>query len=383
MNSLVETIKTSSVCDEAPPAAAIIGEPAWRDTTDTNTEDLQQKFGAYRPSMLSALSREMQSSEQLVVGLLPSRSITLLVGDSGLGKSPLLYQLALCVATGQPFLEFPVRQGAVIIFDHENGVGQTEEILSTVGRFLGLDSLPDANLLIWNANCAPVRWGREGYTHMDLVRAVRPSLVVIDPLVAILPEMEARNEIARRVFQDTLRPLISEIGCSIAGIHHIRKQSTRSEHPVPSLVESDWRRWFDQTRGAGAMINASDVRLGVDAPGFSIRDQTNDGRNEETALIMRGFGRVRGEIPLMHITRVYDGDGKPLGYSRATGTSLLDMTDQRNTYSALPSRFRFTEAKTIYGRRDQATIDFLKKCQGLGLLRKDGNFYEKVQASEN
>jgi len=51
----------------------------------------------------------------------PSRSVNILVGDSGLGKSPLVYQLGISVATGVPFLGRETRKGRVVIADNENG----------------------------------------------------------------------------------------------------------------------------------------------------------------------------------------------------------------------------------------------------------------------
>src|SRR5258708_14136069 len=50
-------------------------------------------------------------STRLVEGLLPPRSVNILVGDSGVGKSPLAYHLGLCFASGTPFLVLPVHSG--------------------------------------------------------------------------------------------------------------------------------------------------------------------------------------------------------------------------------------------------------------------------------
>ena len=82
---------------------------------------------------------------------------------------------------------------------------------------------------------------------------------------------------------------------------------------------------------------------------------------------MRGFERVRGEIPLFYLARVLDEDGEPLGYRKVTGASLLPA-NQREAFTKLPGTFRFKEAPKIYGKGDQATIDFLRKCISLGLL---------------
>jgi RecA-family ATPase len=45
------------------------------------------------------------TQEYLVDGLLPEKSISILVGDSGLGKTPLALALAIAVASGTSFLD--------------------------------------------------------------------------------------------------------------------------------------------------------------------------------------------------------------------------------------------------------------------------------------
>ena len=36
----------------------------------------------------------------------------------------------------------------------------------------------------------------------------------------------------------------------------------------------------------------------------------------------------------------------------------------------------------LYGKGAQATTDFLKKCIGVGIMRKDGREYRKVEVPE-
>ena len=74
-----------------------------------------KRWGLRTPEGLRIRARELGASEYLVKELLPARSIAFLLGDSGLGKSPLVYQLAICVAAGVPFLGCATRQGSVVM----------------------------------------------------------------------------------------------------------------------------------------------------------------------------------------------------------------------------------------------------------------------------
>jgi len=65
-----------------------------------------------------------------------------------------------------------------------------------------------------------------------------------------------------------------------------------------------------------------------------------------------------------------------------TGLELLFNTEQQSAFMRLPSKMAFKDAMAIYGRKDQATNDFLQKCIRVGILRKLAKgIYEKLEAS--
>jgi hypothetical protein len=100
-------------------------------------------------------------------------------------------------------------------------------------------------------------------------------------------------------------------------------------------------------------------------------------------VVIRGFERVNGEIPTMFVRRVLGADGRPVGYARAGGVSLLTNPGHAGAYQRLPPRFRFTEAKRIYGKLDSATANFLRACESAGILKKVGEWYEKVSDDDS
>lgn len=353
-------------------------------TTQLQQPDLSQlkrQWGVRSPGELRQRTREIGGRQYVIQGLIPERSISLLAGDSGLGKSPLLYQAAICVAAGVPFLGHPAEQGSVLYLDYENGVGEVNDLIERLAAYQGLADVPD-NLLLWNYNDAPAKWGQPGYTFRDMILAIHPKLVIVDSLGAHCPDMEEMNSTATRMYQ-SFRKIISDCGCSFVGVHHLKKPSDKPDHAPQALENANLRQWFQQVRGARALVNGSDVRIGVDEPGVAGGLHNIDGNNEQIALVMRGFGRVRGEIPTTYIARVFDEEGIAQGYKKLTGASLLFNNGQINTYNSLPTRFRFKDAQLAYGKAAQPTTDFLNKCCSLGILRKVARgVYEKVQLSE-
>jgi hypothetical protein len=338
---------------------------------------LKSQWGVYTHGDLKQRRGEIGNTEYLIEGLIPARSVGIIVGDSGLGKSALLYQVAVCIAAGVDFLGRKVKQGRVLVMDYENGLGQVDDMVSAITKHLGV-SMPTENLLLWNFNDCPSRFGQSGSTAIDLIRDAKPCLVILDSFTAYRPDIEESNPGATTEIK-RFRVLNREYHSSVLGSHHLKKPTDFA----PSLEDVKPRSWLLQARGAGALINATDVRLAVEEPRRSKPLQGAGGTQEEVALVMRGFARVRGEVPVTYITRTFDEDGRPLGYSKASGACLLFNKDQETAFANLPERFRFKDAQRVYGKGAQATTDFLNKCISLGLIQKADRRYEKVASEDS
>jgi putative DNA primase/helicase len=314
---------------------------------------------------------EHRQTNFIVQDLIPARSLCLAVGDSALGKSAYFYQMALCITAGIPFLGQDVVRGRVFYLDYENAEADVEAILSSLKRYLRLTKIPP-EFIAWNFN-SPSHNGDSTSSALEMISKFAPSLAIVDSLGSYAPDMERNTAVATRTLQG-LRRTIRESGASVIGVHHIRKESTRKSEASEPL-EGDLRRWFQEARGPRALFNGSDVRLGMAEPrSAKIRVPIGDA---ELAFLVRGFARVRGEIPLTYVARELDNDGKPLGYRKLTGVELSFNSEQEGAFHRLPNCFRYKVAHLTYGKGHQATVDFLKKCIALGILRKTPDGYEK------
>jgi hypothetical protein len=339
---------------------------------DKGPPTLRQQHSILSYQDLVKRCEEIGAGRYVINELIPQRSLGLLVGHSGLGKSALVYQMALCVASGKDFIGHKVAKGRVLVIDYENGIGQVKDMLGSLSNFLKLESVPD-ELGLFNYNDID---SSSSQMVREAIIDFKPSLVIVDSITGMYPEIEEKNSNALRAYQD-FRQMIKATGTSILGIHHLKKPSTDKYSSSPSLEDEGTREWFYQVRGASALINNSDVRLGVDEPKQRIT-YTNAITTIEIALVMRGFGRVKGEIPLMHIVRVSDDEGEPLGYEKAAGEMLLSNPEQMDAYKNLPNTFRFKDAQQKYGKGAQSTDNFLKKCIAIGILKRINKGYEKV-----
>ena len=306
------------------------------------------------------------ASPDLVDGLFRERSINLLVGDSGLGKTPLAIQAGVAVAAGIAFLDHPCREGKVLYCDAESGVVEFLRTLKSVSRLAGLHPVPK-NFLVWSPNFHE-RSNESELWSARLIRRVRlaePDLVVVDPLRAFWPQAPEKP-VDAMILLTTLRELSRKIGCSWLITHHLRKKNF--QHRV--TLEEDRHLWFQEAAGALALVNGSDTRLGVE-----------ESKNSKAALLMAGFVRSRGWIESHHLRRVLGDNGDPLDYRLLKGAAHLNEKDQ-GALAKLPKRFRFRDARRVLGgTSDSNTTRFISLCTLHGLISQTSEGYEKKPAA--
>jgi hypothetical protein len=323
-----------------------------------------------RPEDVDALcAHEFSGSGGIVAGLIPKRAVSFLIGDSGLGKSPLAYQLGLSVAAGIPFLAgMETEQGPVVYLDYENGLQEGREVRQQLVRFL---ELPDAprDFYVWTPDQSELK--------VESLCQGKPKLVIVDSMRSHDPHFEKGEHAGEKMKQ--LNDLARKHGVAILVIHHTRKPG---ENGVPRLdakigdgkdaKDTPLMLWLKETAGHSSIINQSHTRIAVDSP---------DGRSSkaEAALVLRWHRRIRGEAGPLYLERVCDGDGEALGYRRIADVALLGNPDQTAAFDKLSPQFTFKEAKGAYSKTDDPTRKFLVKCIQLGLIRQTGRgLYERL-----
>jgi len=350
--------------------------PSGNTAEQSSSARWKRLWSLHTPDSLRTRAQQLGRTKYIVEGLVPAASVGMVLGDSGLGKSPLMYQLAICVAAGLPFLGRQTRKSCVLIADFENGMADILELVEGLSRFLGLPEHPNSDdLLLWTAqDCSP-QYGQADHTLLDMLRDVKPALAIIDSLASYDPDAEEKNRTAGKLLRQ-LRGIARDVGTATYFVHHRRKQPRKADEGAGPLESANIRRWFEDARGASALVNGSDVRLGVGEPDISAVQK--DG----VALVVRGFGRVRGEIGPLYVARDLDENSDPTGYRLLVGPELLFNREHEQAFERLPRQFSFKEAKQIYGKSDQPTHNWLQRLLSLGLILKQGRgAYEKISQS--
>ena len=242
------TFLSPSTVALAAPRPNRTGDHAEPNTLDAST---LRAFGLHTKASLDSLCESYARKQFVLDGLIARGSLNIAAGDSGLGKSPLFYQLALCVAAGIPWLGMPTTKGTVLYVDFENGELQSQGLRDSLLRHLEQRDCPD-NFL--------THYGGSELDLVRVIRAVRPSLVIVDTLRAYDPSIEENNTktgIALKKF----RSVAHDTDTAVVLMHHLKKPG---EHGVPSLEDTPPLQWLNQACGARALINQMDFRLGID-----------------------------------------------------------------------------------------------------------------------
>ena len=333
---------------------------------------LFRKLGVFTPAMLREAERRSARRRFLVNDLFYERSVNILVGDSGLGKTPCGLQLGISVAAGVSFLERPVSKGRVLYCDAESPRQEFMEMQTVISHALGLQDTPE-DFLAWSPNWEDAHPAERfapavGEQLIERVQKIRQGLVIVDPLRAFWPGVEAKNELAAELIQQ-LRKLSRAVGCTWLVLHHPRKTNRIVE---PPSLESEPGRWLEEAAGARALINHADTRLGV------VEHAT--GRAD---LLLGGLMRSVGPMAPLRLGREYDAEeGHPTHYQLIAGPDLLSPTDLV-VYKNLPPRFHF---KNVFhaqgGASGSNAARFLNRAEAAGAARKEGREYVKVEPQD-
>lgn len=235
------------------------------------------------------LNREVTPPDFICEGLIPRRGVTLLTGEGGIGKSFLSLDLAYSVAGGDKFLHnFDCVQGPVLMIDLENDEASIARRVQkiTVGRRESKETIDDIPVYV-------VKKGdlENAALHIDEERgkaALRnaiesycPSLLIIDPLVAIHGKDENDNLAMRQVVM-LLQEIARNNNLGVVLIHHPRKRGMFNDPGQMIRGASDLRNAVDshlfvrKVSKEQAIVEHDKSRHATPVPKFTIEMKDND-----------------------------------------------------------------------------------------------------------
>lgn len=178
------------------------------------------------PAALLAWDKEV---EWIVPGIFPKQASCILGGMQGLGKTWLLLDLAVAVASGRPWLgAFQVNQGSVLYVDEESA----PQLMRYRLRKL-LNGKPDIN-----PETLPIEFrigGGLNFSNPESrgqfareLRAKTPSVVIMDSLVRV-HGVEENNASEMKLFFAEVKKLADELGITFIFADHVSKMAVTQD----------------------------------------------------------------------------------------------------------------------------------------------------------
>lgn len=149
---------------------------------------------------------------------IPCGMLTIIEGDPGQGKSQIALSIAAAISKGGIILDNRFDSGTVF------GLFPEDDLQITVANRL---SKLDANLENIKTTTIDLLFNDEGKRKFKLlIREIKPTLVIIDPIVASLDSSTDMNKAidVRQVMQ-YLKNIASEFKCAILIVRHLRKSA--------------------------------------------------------------------------------------------------------------------------------------------------------------
>jgi hypothetical protein len=161
-------------------------------------------------------------------GLLPASGILFVGGEPKVGKSLLVANLALALASGSSRASFQVpRQQRVLVCQFELPTLQFAARLSPMRKPIG--SAADSNLFIDTEAAGHLLSAPRGLDHfIAAVRAAKADVAVLDPLYSTHDQDENDTRAMAALCQTLLR-LRDASQAALIVVHHVRKQVGRYE----------------------------------------------------------------------------------------------------------------------------------------------------------
>lgn len=262
--------------------ADVSGVPGGTDFNDVaaakGVEEVTRQFamfGDYRINILECSYDEYDSPapehEWLVQGILPLGALVVLAAAGGTGKGIATLDLGLQVAGAEPdpacidlcppmaFGNRIVRHGPVVLMYAEDCKKELHRRIQGAGRprpkypFHPVPVVDKGGVkpLFINSDNG-IQETDEWREWVRQIKAIRPVLVVIDPMSSFMAvDINSKPEVGQQV-QNKLAALASELNCSIIIAHHMNKSVITSAEEARNAIRGT-SGLVDGARGAYAM----------------------------------------------------------------------------------------------------------------------------------
>lgn len=332
------------------------------------------EVGAFEPVPLErTLGISLPPRSAVIENVIDRGEIGFLAAVPGTSKTPLVTQLASCVAMGHPFLNLRTTPGDVTIIDSESlpdklremqfrqwtALGESWEMATQRMRLFvrGVPDDPNSRELervMQLGNFHRLKWMTE------ICGMFPSSLLVVDTALTFVPLKSSDEEGVRTLFK-YLQDIRSKPGApAILLTLHLRKKDRKAK--APSLLDDPFD-WTQEVLGSVVWSTSVDVRLGLE-------------RQADDRVVLAGYRRGRGVVGPFLLQQRLDESGEPVLWESAdpvqvAGAVLSARLSQ--LYQAIPvgKWLSWTELLRTTNAAKSQLSSLVNSTVPAGLLERD------------
>jgi hypothetical protein len=325
---------------------------------------------------LGYFARNRQRQPDVVEGLVGESKITVLGGDYGVGKSPLIADLVLHIVNGSDWCGRKVEKRPVIHFDFETPASKYKTDLENGAKRLGL-RLPDVPNVLQpffqhdGADEASTTQlldalgsTQKCFALMEKsLEAMPNAVVIIDPVELFFQIDKLKGKEIVTLYGQLRKLFVKYPQASILCTFNLRKPDQKKTHKAKLL--DDPRGWLQEVSGANEIMTRSDIRLGID-----FFDE------EQITRVINGIRRGEPFDPFL-----IEPAGDPLAGFEQCPPDRFKLQDvftpkQIGYWEKLPEAFTFKQA--TYSVPKSSLHRLIERAKSVGLLRRENERWVKV-----
>jgi hypothetical protein len=180
--------------------------------------------------------RTLAAPRELVTGLLHAGTKGVLGGSSKAGKTWLLLDLAVSIATGTPFLRWPTTAGKVLFINLEIHRAFIKDRLHKITARKGLTDL--SNLSIWTLRGQGADFDTLLEQIIERIQGERYALIILDPLYKLMVGRSENTAGSVGVLCHQIEQLIERTGAAVVYAHHFAKGNAAKKKAMDRLSGS-------------------------------------------------------------------------------------------------------------------------------------------------
>jgi len=309
-------------------------------------------------SLAELLTDTTPTPPDIVTGFIPGRSVVILAGPGGDGKSYACLDLAFCVARGEDWLTLKTRKMPVLIIDLENRKyrlrDRGHQLIS--GHCLNVAPNVHFALSFDTALCRDESIAELVQLAMDC----GAGLIILDSLIDFYGDADENSNVDMGQVAARLRAVTEKLDVSIVAIHHTPKANNNTP------------------RGATALRNGVDVNIIVARSKSVITMKQDKNRAGPEVTLTATMNWQPGQFWLSPLGVVI---GRQATQSDPDETAILEVLDDGRWYPSNEivqkvMKIRGRQRSTIYGKLNALCKDGVleRKEQGRGkpyLVRLD------------